>query len=60
MKWISVDERLPEDRKDVLVYLKGGDFRVSHCAAGGYWQIWTRELDVTHWMPLPDPPKEGV
>lgn len=50
-KWIPVTERLPEERKDVLVALRRGEIAVDYYQPNrwGY-------SDVTHWMPLPTPP----
>jgi hypothetical protein len=45
-KWISVKERLPEDGIEVLFYSPKTE--INCCFVG----------DVTHWMPLPEPPKE--
>ena len=61
-KWIPVTERLPESEKCVLVYSKDGGV-----AEGKYnarfnewvqfrWNV-TKLRNVTHWMPLPEPPK---
>ena len=67
-EWVSVDDRLPEYSNDgfadaVLVT----DGFVQHMAyfVGGKWRfaesgeikepMWYR---ITHWMPLPQPPKE--
>ena len=67
-KWISVKERLPEDCKDVLVWAvyheeTGRNWSLieidAHCKGIG-WEN-TADPDVreaTHWMPLPEPPKE--
>ena len=63
-KWISVEERLPGEFVDVLLY---GDSRGiaigSYDANDGY--FWKREdentlhsVNATHWMPLPNGPKE--
>jgi len=67
-RWISVTERLPEDGSDVLAYLKYDEVAGRITAANydkGMWQdcvmaslYRTEEGVVTHWMPLPEPPKE--
>ena len=63
-EWISVDERLPEnDTERVLVFVKENDFTRpiginkidTDRYVDGKWVRW-REY-VTHWMPLPEPPK---
>ena len=52
-EWISVKERLPEDGKYVLAYSADDDFmKVEARHHFGVFQI-------THWMPLPEPPKEA-
>lgn len=54
-QWIPVTERLPREQEAVLTWGKQGavllDWRHDNkwCCFGG----------VTHWMPLPEPPKEG-
>lgn len=66
-KWISVKERLPESRKDVLVvalwHERWQTMLGWHSDQEEKWRIITphgeREAGgVTHWMPLPEPPKE--
>lgn len=65
--WIPCSERLPEEQEDVLVYMKSGMYKSIHIGYaynGGDWLIdgefWYEEGDpsITHWMPLPEPPKE--
>lgn len=74
-KWISVEERLPEEEKTVLVVrkflsAKGVTVRTYVETAeliGGDWVsmsdeykiIRYRHTDPIYWMPLPEPPKEG-
>ena len=66
-KWISVKDKLPESKYDMVVaYTKGNDvFLVWY--NNNFDELnygWTNENDipifgVTHWLPLPQPPKEG-
>lgn len=49
MEWISVEDRLPEAGKRVLIY-NGKYIDVTCC-------IDTEISPVTHWMPLPEPLK---
>ena len=62
-EWISVKDRLPEPWKQVLIYSRH-DFCESAFYIGvlGKWRVtWNHEMldadSVTHWMPLPEPPK---
>ena len=60
-RWISVKERLPEAGEDVLVYLGGGKIDVCWLIHNMFWgasgALYDLD-DVSHWMPLPEPPKE--
>ena len=70
-KWISVKDALPEESAFVLCLLSGRYKNVSYENAyviGTYYADdgWILEEaprwenpPVTHWMPLPEPPKEG-
>lgn len=68
-KWISVNERLPECKQDVLMYFDTGNMAV------GWWYdrdevitFWSAysddgwytdcDCEPLYWMPLPEPPKE--
>lgn len=62
-EWISVKDRLPEPWKPVLIYSRH-DFCESalYIGVSGKWRVtWNHEMldadSVTHWMPLPQPPK---
>lgn len=52
MKWIKVTDRLPEEGQAVLCYPEYLPAEYS-----SYWLQWS-EFYVTHWMPLPEPPKD--
>lgn len=64
-RWIPVTERLPEEYVNVLCHLRSLDrqseyYSIDHLMEDGQWwkaaNSWKHE--VTHWMPLPEPPKE--
>ena len=65
-KWIPCSERLPEFGVDVLVYAKTWEdhIQVAHRQYDGImWELsdceyYFSKSDVTHWMPLPEPPEE--
>lgn len=61
-KWISVDDRLPDENTSVLVCNANGttyderEADIAYLENGQFDGVWCgRELKVTHWMPLPDP-----
>lgn len=62
-RWIPAAERLPEEKANCIVHYKH-----AYCDNDGYWAIGICFYDgekfridlsykVTHWMPLPKPPK---
>ena len=62
-EWISVNDRLPEEKVNCIVHYKH-----AYCDNDDYWAIGICFYDgekfrmdwsykVTHWMPLPKPPK---
>ncbi len=61
MKWISVKERLPGNDDFVLVWANlgeaGDSALLSFYDKEFGWNIFP-EVKVTHWMTLPEPPKE--
>jgi hypothetical protein len=59
-QWISVEDRLPEVGKNVLIKrLTFPDLKVAHCSDSGSWYDSNNyEYIATHWMPLPNPPKQ--
>ena len=66
-RWISVDEALPENDGDCLVWYKcdtafgkSESWGIAHCSRCDWY---TRHLNgdnivVLYWMPMPEPPKQ--
>lgn len=70
MDWISVKEKLPENNQRVLAYCGKtkkyfvGNVMTRQFSDGVRWRhegakgaMYTVTSKVTHWMPLPEPPK---
>ena len=62
--WIPVTERLPVDWCPVLVMIRDVEKPLLGSYRGNVWfhEMWNTNFingAVTHWMPLPEPPKEG-
>lgn len=70
MEWISVKDKLPKKNEWVLVYVEdeynekkfhvgfweGGSFEIGHQPLDYYGSRYCGS--VTHWMPLPEQPKD--
>ena len=62
-KWISVEDRFPEEHQDVLVYYYGNkdSIHFPECrymtGTSFYNGVFELEKEITHWMPLPDKPQ---
>ena len=64
-RWISVKKRLPEDgQKIIAAFRNSGGWIVDQARYGNgefdfasWAYVW--DDNITHWMPLPEPPKEG-
>ena len=72
--WISVDDKLPENNKLVLCYARsttgeGNSYFLGAIVHGEFWFLKVNDIghvscpvlhwEVTHWQPLPEPPKDG-
>lgn len=63
--WISVKDRLPEKEGAVIIYAESADPNsplIVSCwytpnEGFGLVEVWAKA--VSHWMPMPDPPKEA-
>lgn len=72
MEWVSVNDELPSPFVEVLVHPAPEDQGVMYCSGltaeydkkNNRWLVycedsyssWNEYLEVTHWMPLPEPP----
>lgn len=58
--WIPVSDRLPESSQRVIVCRKDGRVEQGvYLGVNGWWKVYgTNTQSITHWMPLPIPPKE--
>lgn len=63
-KWISVEDRLPENHSGVLTS-DGGNISEMYFNNGRFTMPYTNQYDedgwinvITHWQHLPEPPKE--
>ena len=63
--WIKCSERMPPIGKDVLVYVRtwySHNVQFAYRYSESIWSIpqhcGVNNDSVSHWMPLPDPPKE--
>lgn len=64
--WIPVRDRLPDDKERYLICIEGGRDEIAYYQPVGdkfsnyepFWQGSScRFTSVTHWQPLPEPPK---
>ena len=68
--WISVEDGLPKDDDDVLIFIDDGYTEKNLSSLGNFinseWLINGRNektiagMAVTHWQPLPQPPKQAL
>ena len=58
-KWISVEDRLPDSMSNSLAF-GGGVIYFIFYSSHGKWCMGNEYLEnITHWMPLPNPPTTG-
>ena len=60
--WISVDDRLPDNHESVIVWCPDIKYRtVGFWNGDTWWTVFTMTgkgiVNITHWMPLPEPPE---
>ncbi|HAO9416002.1 TPA: DUF551 domain-containing protein [Escherichia coli] len=65
--WISCSERMPEDGQHVIILCDGAFVLYAQYRDGEFFDVVrngeeffeTQSRNVTHWMPLPEPPQEA-
>lgn len=57
MDWISVEERKPAVKQGVIVWLSDRGFNEHNVAKTTFDKYGFNLSNVTHWQPLPEPPK---
>lgn len=58
MEWISVKDRLPEPNQDVLAIHSEGIIDINFLDHYTGFLFENLYGEITHWMPLPEPPEE--
>lgn len=65
MKWINVNDRMPEDGEEVVVYYFHEGYGESYVGTAiweqGFWndcEKYDWDEQVSHWCELPEPPKQ--
>lgn len=53
-RWISVTEKTPEYDMPQLALNADGDALIANYAYGEWFDTWGQDVEVTHWMPLPE------
>ena len=61
--WHRVEDELPDDSRDVIIFTTSGIVGIGSFIRPNWYQWYSGgglPVDVTHWMPLPEPPKEDA
>lgn len=56
-EWISVEDRLPDENTHVFAYLSDRGFQEVPYLVTKFDRYGFNISNVTHWQPLPEPPK---
>ena len=57
-RWIPVEGKTPEYDMPQLALNADGDALIANYAYGEWFDTWGQDVEVTHWMPLPEAPEE--
>lgn len=59
-RWIPVSEKAPEYDMPQLAMTADGEVLTANYAYGEWFDTWGQDVDVTHWMPLPEAPEDAL
>lgn len=61
-EWIRVEDSLPKENEKVLVCCRDGYIAIDKITNPKDWNLWAciNIADITHWAPLPLPPKMEI
>ena len=57
--WISVKEKIPAIKQIVIVWVSEKGFKEHNVAVTTFDKYGFNLSNVTHWIPLPEPPQEA-
>lgn len=57
-EWISIKDEIPIRYELVLVYCPKEVTKIRPCQFSNW--AGAEQIGITHWMPLPEPPKENL
>ena len=58
-RWIPVTKKTPEYDMPQLALNADGDALIANYAYGEWFDTWGQDVEVTHWLPLPEAPEGG-
>ena len=59
-RWILVSKKEPEYDMPQLAMTSDGEVLIANYAYGEWFDTWGQDVDVTHWMPLPEAPEDAL
>lgn len=59
-RWTLVSKKEPEYDMPQLAMTADGEVLIANYAYGEWFDTWGQDVDVTHWMPLPEAPEDAL
>lgn len=57
--WVSAKDKLPDQTGDYIIHVSKGYTTIDEYYNGWYFYDGSDGIEVTHWQPLPEKPKEN-